>query len=492
MLERIHFRKLSCLVLIFMLMASSAFAVQGRWKVSVMQPKDAVASGLYAIDNGQSAGYVMLDTPSGKKYVAAVWKSDTSEWVKLSDFSSTAYDISGGQQVGFATNFAWLWDGGLTDGKVLLPPENGLFLNGYFKATVALGLSNGWQVGQAVEASSESDDYSRAVLWHGADTKPTILHYGEAQSNSSINGMYDASADSPGIQLGYQEIFDGEAYWNPHATLWKGTAESHIDLNPSGAKGSEVFRGYGNQQVGYAEFKGSDQAILWNGSAANYVNLHPSLADKSYAKAIYDGYQVGYIYRTGDPELYSRAWLWEGSANRYVDLHELLPPEYIFSFAQGIEVSGGHIYVVGSAYNYQSAREEAIIWHFTPFGPMIWANGKSGSIDVDAKQGFSLSAAFSAGTSESTSVDLWLILYNNKTETYYYLDEKGKWQPGYDDIRICRPFYTGPLFSFSPIVIYKDIVFPPNSYTFSFAVSWPSTGILEGGVLFDQVDVNVK
>jgi hypothetical protein len=490
----IQIRKLGWLVLFFVLMASTAFAVDGRWTVSNMHPMDGINSKIYGIERGQKVGVVGIPSDSeAYKDAPALWKGDTREWVNLQKIGipSIAYAVSDGQQVGYVSQFAWLWDGGSTDGVVLQIPEKGLSENGIYAASVALGVSHGWQAGEAIEVN-DFDKYKRAVLWHGASERPTVLHYGPAESNSSVRGIYGASANSPGFQVGYAEVFDGEADWNAHATLWNGSAGSHVDMNPVGAKESIASAGYGSRQVGYAQFAGKDQAVLWSGSASSYVNLNPACADTSYAKSIYGDYQVGHVYRTGDAEFFSRAWLWEGSANKYVDLHELLPPEYIFSFAEGIEVVDGHIYVVGSAYNYATGREEAIIWHQMPFGPMIWANGQSGKIDVEPKQGFSISVAFEAGQSESVGMDWWFIIYDQQANKWYYLDEKGKWNTAYDEIRACRPFYSGPLLDIKPTVVLSNVVLPPNLYTVSFGVSYPSTGILEGGIMLSDVDVNVK
>jgi YVTN family beta-propeller protein len=485
----IQIRKLGWLVLFFVLMASTAFAVDGRWTFSNMHPVDGLYSKIYGIEGGQKVGVVGIPSDSADyKDAPALWKGDTPEWVNLqkTGIPSIAYAISAGQQVGSVSQFAWLWDGGGTDGDVLQQPEKGLYENGIYVASVALGVSHGWQAGEAMEVNA-FDMYNRAVLWHGASERPTLLHYGPAESSSSVQGIYGASANSPGFQVGYAVVFDGEADWNVHATLWNGSAGSHVDMNPTGARESVAFAGYGSRQVGYAKFAGKDQAVLWSGSATSYVNLNPASADASYARSIYGNYQVGYVIS----EFFSHAWLWEGSADKYVDLHELLPPEYISSFAEGIEVVDGHIYVVGSAYNYATRREEAIIWHRTPFGPMIWANGQSGKIDVEPKQGFSISVAFEAGQIEGVGMDWWFIAYDHQANKWYYLDEKGKWNTA-DEFGACRPFYSGPSLDIKPTVVLSNVVLPPGLYMVSFGVSFASTDILEGGILLDSVDINVK
>lgn len=481
-------------------MIGSAWAVDGRWQVTIMHPEDGLASKIYGISGGRKVGFVTIDSGSGSKTVAALWNSDTNKWVQLQKdlVPSIAYAVSEGEQVGYVAQFGWVWDGGVTDGTFLKLPETNLIEGGLYAISIASGVSKGWQVGAAVEMSGDKS-FSRAVLWHGTTQTPVLLHDGEAYSNSSAQGIYGATADSPGGQVGYTEIFDGEVSWNSHAALWNGTAASRVDLNPANAKESAAFAGYSSQQVGYAQIDGQDHAILWNGAADKYVDLNPACADMSYAHAIFENYQAGYVYRSDDPEIFSRAWLWEGSAEKYVDLHELLPPEYIFSQAWGVEVVNGHVYVVGSAYNYATVREEAIMWHLEPFGPMIYASSpsndgcvKCGNLEVESGQGFSVSIAFAVGFSGSKAVDWWFIAYVNETDTYYYMDDKGQWQTAYDEIRACRPVYSGPLFDIAPTEVLTNMILPPNTYTFSFGVSYPSTGIFEGGILVDEVNITVK
>lgn len=492
---RMRIHQLIGLALFFLLLTGNAFAVSGRWSVTIMHPADGLYSKIYAIENGQKVGLVGVNTTSGSKNIAALWKGDTADWTRLekNDIPSTAYAISAGQQAGYISSFGWVWDGGATEGNSLSLPGKSLTEGGIYIASIALGISQGWQAGEAIEQSSAAT-YKRAVLWRGTQDAPIVLHSGDAYSNSSVQGIYGAAANSPGYQVGYQEVYDGAAYWNSHATLWSGAANTAIDLNPSGAKDSVAYKGYGSQQVGYANINSSDQAILWNGAAANYVNLNPVGADTSYAKSVYGKYQVGYFHRTGEESYATRACLWEGSAKNYVDLHELLPAEYIFSQADDIEVRNGHIYVVGSAYNYQTGREEAIEWQMTPFGPMIWINGQSGQITVSPNQGLNVTAAFEAGssTTPTAAVDWWLIVNDKVNNTYYYFSTGYKWLSAGSDIKACQPFYSGPVFTVAPTQIFSNVTMPSNQCTFGFGVSYPSTGMLEGGILWDQVDITVK
>jgi hypothetical protein len=161
----IHIRKFGWLVLFFVLMGSTAFAVDGRWTVSNMYPVDSLFPKIYGIEGGQKVGLVGISLTSGaSKDAPALWKGDTREWVNLqkTGIPSVAYAISAGQQVGYVSQFAWLWDGGSTDGVPLQQPEKGLSENDIYAASVALGVSHGWQAGEAIEVNDF--DKSRCML----------------------------------------------------------------------------------------------------------------------------------------------------------------------------------------------------------------------------------------------------------------------------------------------------------------------------------------
>jgi hypothetical protein len=65
-----------------------------------------------------------------------------------------------------------------------------------------------------------------------------------------------------------------------HALLWSGSAESVIDLNPSGFDSSTARATNGTQQVGYGggTVTGNNaHALLWSGTPDSYVDLQSSM-----------------------------------------------------------------------------------------------------------------------------------------------------------------------------------------------------------------------
>jgi hypothetical protein len=83
-----------------------------------------------------------------------------------------------------------------------------------------------------------------------------------------------------------------------HALLWTGSADSVVDLNPSGFTASEAYGVSGGQQVGVGTIGGQEHALLWMGSADSVVDLHtflPPQFTSSIAHGIdADGNIVGY------------------------------------------------------------------------------------------------------------------------------------------------------------------------------------------------------
>jgi len=93
-----------------------------------------------------------------------------------------------------------------------------------------------------------------------ADYKAVILDDGWG---SRIYGV------SSGDQVG---IVDG------HAAMWSGTAESYVDLNPTGFLYSEARGICGDQKVGWGRgstTEGNNHALLWSGTPGTWVDLNP-------------------------------------------------------------------------------------------------------------------------------------------------------------------------------------------------------------------------
>lgn len=59
-----------------------------------------------------------------------------------------------------------------------------------------------------------------------------------------------------------------------HATIWNGTAQSFVDLRPSGGYSRVVGMAPG-VQVGEFVLGGSNRAALWRGTPQSFLDLNP-------------------------------------------------------------------------------------------------------------------------------------------------------------------------------------------------------------------------
>src|SRR5207253_3155527 len=78
-------------------------------------------------------------------------------------------------------------------------------------------------------------------------------------------------------QVGYGNDINN----NPHALLWLGSANTAVDLHPTGLpnefSNSAAYGTSGSQQVGGGHvFFGDVHALLWSGSANSAVDLNPT------------------------------------------------------------------------------------------------------------------------------------------------------------------------------------------------------------------------
>jgi hypothetical protein len=148
-----------------------------------------------------------------------------------------------------------------------------------------------------------------------------------------------------------------------HALLWNGTAESTIDLTPTGWTSSLASGTDGTRQVGggWNISVGQTHALLWSGTAQSAVDLNPDGFSYSSAQAISGTQQVGYGRGAGTGGSI-HALVWSGTAQSVVDLHQFLPAGFELSHAYAVDAQGN---VVGGA-NDASGTAHAILWMPVP------------------------------------------------------------------------------------------------------------------------------
>ena len=167
-----------------------------------------------------------------------------------------------------------------------------------------------------------------------------------------------AMATTGTLQGGYGGLA-GTGFSRP--LIWSGTSHDAIDLTPPDVMGGLVLGMSGDQQTGHVILaERTTHAMLWRGTAESAVNLHPLSGFFSTTAEDTNGrHQVGYGLgpATGGE---NHALLWSGT-NVPLDLHGFLPAGATSSVARGIDEQGN---VVGQATFGQSAR--AVIWVYVP------------------------------------------------------------------------------------------------------------------------------
>jgi hypothetical protein len=322
-----------CFLVCLSMLASLSVA---DWTAKLLQPASVSYSEGVGAFGAKQAGTVYL--PSGDE-TAAVW-SGTTSYVSLQPsggFYSYCYSAAGTQQVGYCSfgggNHACVWNGTAAS-FVDLAPAGAI-------TSYAMGAYGTKQVGYVYSGTND-----HAVLWSGSAASMVDLHpAGAAQSLAYGGGGTH--------QVGEAQI--GGVY---QAVMWSGTAASMVNLNPSGSSTSRATAATDTKQVGFATLSNVKHAGFWTGSAASFVDLHPAGSPASECLGAMDKYQVGDFYSGNAPH----ACVWTGTAASMVDLHAKLPANYSRSVANSMSTDGVKEYIVGTARNGTTNKDEAVMW----------------------------------------------------------------------------------------------------------------------------------
>ena len=165
-----------------------------------------------------------------------------------------------------------------------------------------------------------------------------------------------------------------------HAVYWPVSGAEPVDLSPLKMPISQVQSFDDEYQIGIAWKGMRARAALWKGSAESFIDLTPKGFETSSAYSGRQGYQVGSVRpkdltRSETPGYDNRAVLWQGDSNHWFDLNGLLEPKgYNASVAWAIEVIDGKLHICGEALKYEVGNpgtpSES---HFLPVAhPVLW------------------------------------------------------------------------------------------------------------------------
>lgn len=286
----------------------------------------------------QHVGHGFLDDGSTH---ALLWNGAEGNAIDLHPMGFTetlATAAWAGSQVGYGSSpsiegdgHALLWEGSAASVIDLHPAG--------YSTSRANGISAEGQVGTA--------DF-HAMLWSGTAASAIDLH------PAPFTGGTFALGISGEEQVGGGYLPIGSDPFDPyrlHAILWKGSADTHVDLHPLGFDSSWAVGVDGGNQFGMGSGPstgGKQHALLWSGTADSALDIHPPSTEVSMATGISNGVQVG---GAGPNNQQLHAYLWQGSAASAMDLHPFLVeivPNAQFSIASAVAPDGT---IVGWATN---------------------------------------------------------------------------------------------------------------------------------------------
>ena len=260
-----------------------------------------VASQVYGIHGMQQVGEVQNQQNMTTMTTAVLWNGTSESVVYLgyrSALSSLYYSVAvatdGFHQVGYgsctSTDFgakhAIAWSGTAASVVDIHPTQ--------FKDSYAVSVAGSHIVGNGTLNSPY--DLRHALLWTGmtpnsaVDLHPTKLPGFVSSFANDTNGSQQLGA--AGMDM-YDSFSSGVYYFtgSEHAMLWTGTADSAVDLHPSGFAASDALATNGSIQVGWGLTDiGTYQALAWSGTADSAVNLQallpPGLSMGSCAESV--------------------------------------------------------------------------------------------------------------------------------------------------------------------------------------------------------------
>lgn len=145
------------------------------------------------------------------------------------------------------------------------------------------------------------------------------------------------------------------------AALWPADGSRLVLLGDDRSLSEASAVGDG-EQVGLRWTRQGSVAALWRGSADSFVNLTPQGHESAQASGCARGRQVGYVQvkantASGAGSMATRAALWRGSAASFVDLHAFVPAPWNASSAAAVEVRDGVLRIVGTVTQFAATDE---------------------------------------------------------------------------------------------------------------------------------------
>jgi hypothetical protein len=268
------------------------------------------------------------------------------------------------------------------------------------------GSGDGQQVGLGVYPGQPIGSSNRAILWSGSadtmvDLTPSGYSYGFA--TGAENGVQVGTVAS-----NFTAVPKDTTFAPYRASLWHGTSAGWMDLNPAG-----YYQSWGNciaggQQGGYGKPTSAEasHALLWSGTAASVVDLTPYPGIATVVNGCAPGVQVG---NAGD-----RAAMWHGTAASFVNLH----PDF-YAYSNALAVSQEQTVGWGN-------HSHAVLWTGTDNFNVIDLHPMQGVFNISIAE--STSGAQQVGWAQSLSGATHAFLWNGSAASAVDLHQ---FLPGY-------------------------------------------------------------
>lgn len=230
-----------------------------------LNPAGYASSWSMATDGHEQGGYGHLTSSSFE--TPLLWTNSAASAINMlpAGYSAGEVDgVNGGVQVGNAskpasTLHAMLWSGSAASAVDLNPSWAA-------GASIANAVANGVEVGQA--AKSNTAGY-QAILWRGTAASAVDL------TPAGYSASFAVATDGHQV-AGDAFAADGQ----DHAMLWDADTAAYVDLHPANLTESLAEGVAGGIQVGFGDtdpINGNYHALLWRGTADSVVDLQSVL-----------------------------------------------------------------------------------------------------------------------------------------------------------------------------------------------------------------------
>ena len=220
--------------------------------------------------------------------------------------------------------------------------------------------------GRYDEGSTNSD----AFRWVGTGSASNL-------TPATVWGGSAVAVDS-GLQFGSVHIGFGVV----HAAMWSGTASSFVDMHPpvTGSGRSYITAASDGLQVGQIFYGNTAQPGMWGGTPESFTELTVPGETVSVRSTRY-GLILGSVTQNGA----SRAAIFRHGVSQWLDMSQFVPPWFSGITVRDLYVDAvsGEMTVVGSGYNNNTSRSEALVWRPASVAAMVDRIGQPTPVTIE-------------------------------------------------------------------------------------------------------------